>query len=224
MFTKKELTWIIIAIIILTFVIGISANIQEKTAEVSLIVPLISSTLIILTTTITKKLVSPIFNIEIEHKIWEFKRYGIYKRAYLKKPFPIGLILPVSLSLISLGFIKFMALLQFDFKNIPSKRILKQRGYARSVRKEEINDSDIGLTAAWGFYSLFLLAIISSILGISTNIAIFPELAKYSIYYGLWNLIPFGQLDGSKLFFGSVFNWIVITLLYLLSLGTLIIL
>jgi len=217
-FTRKESTWIIITIIILTFIIGFSTDTQKQQATLTLLTPLIISIIIILTTVITKKLVAPLFSIEIEHSIWDLQRYGIYKRSYWKKPFPLGLIIPFAISFLTLGLIKPMTLLQFNYKNIPHKRILKQRRDRRHTRKEEINDSDYAFVAAWGFYILLLIAIISSIFNSISGLELFSQLTKYSIFYGLWNLIPIGKLDGSKLFFGSILSWTFITVLYLLTL------
>ena len=75
----------------------------------------------------------------------------------------------------------------------------------------EINDSDLAFTAAWGFWALILLAIIASIIKQ-------PELAKYSIYYGIWNLHQISQLDGTKLFFGLLINWLLLIIVYVISL------
>ena len=108
----------------------------------------------------------------------------------------------------SLGIIKPFTLLQFDAENISKKRAFKKRG---TYRYEEINDSDIGFTAAWGLWALIALAVIGAIIKQ-------PELTKYSVYYGIWNLIPFGQLDGSKLFFGSIVNWALLAIVYIISL------
>jgi len=218
MFTKKEVAWIIIVIIILTFIMGFTTDLESETASLRIITPLIFSTLIILTATITKKIAAPFFSIKIEYKIWEFKRYGFYKRAYLKKPFPIGLILPFSLTILSLGLIRPLTLLQFDAENISESRILKKKGRRRKLRKTEMNEADPAYTIAWGFYALLLLSIISAIITTFTNFQIFSELTKYSIYYGLWNLLPISNLDGTKLFFGSLLNWTLLAIIYIISL------
>jgi len=202
MLTKKELVWMIIVIIIMEFIILFP--LPEKMNILIILVPII----IIFTSVFAKKIASGFFNIKIEHKIWEFQRYGFYRRSILKKPFPIGLIFAILLSIISLGMIRSFLFLQFESENIPEKRILKKRGLKRKL---EINDSDLGLTAAWGFYSLLVLALIGSIIK-------FPDLARYSIFYGIWNLLPVGQLDGTKLFFGSLFNWIMLVVFYIIAL------
>lgn len=223
MFSKKEITWIIITIIILAFIIGFITEPQSESAKITIIMPLTASILIILTTTIAKKIAAPYFSIRIEHKVWEFQRYGVYERSHFKKPFPIGLVLPFFLTLLSLGYIKPMTLLQFDVENIPETRLLKRRGHTRALRKQEMNDADPALTAAWGFYALLILAILSSIISILTNLNFFSEITKYSVFYGIWNLLPISQLDGSKLFFGSILSWTILVILYIISLGLVII-
>jgi hypothetical protein len=122
----------------------------------------------------------------------------------------MGLILPFFFSIISLGIIKPFMLLQFNAENIMKKRIQRARGEGM-YRRTEINESDLGFTSAWGFWALILLAIIGYFLKQ-------PELTKYSIYYGIWNLLPLGQLDGMKLFFGSLINWILLVIVYIVSL------
>lgn len=203
MFNKKEVAWILIAIIIFEFIIFFQSPITKKINTLVAFVPI----LIILFNVIAKKISSEYYSIKIEHKIFEFQRFGFYERSKFNKPVKVGLILPFFLSLLSLGTIRMLTFLQFDVKNIPEKRILKQRGYKR---KTDLNDSDPAFTAAWGFFSLLLLALFGIIIK-------FPELTTYSIYYGAWNLIPFGNLDGLKIFFGSVLTWSILAIIYLIS-------
>ncbi len=105
-----------------------------------------------------------------------------------------------------------MTLLQFESQNVQATRLLRQKGKRRGFRKEEMNDADPAFTAVWSYYALLGLAIIGSLIS-------FPELAKYSIYYGLWNLIPLGHLDGMKIFFGSILSWVILVFIYIVSLG-----
>lgn len=201
MFTKKEIGWVIIAILILGFIIGFSQK-PSYSPYIFLI-----SAIIILMNLLVKKISANHFGVIIEHKIWEFQQYWWHKDAHFKKPIPIGLILPFFLSFLSLGIIKIMALLQFEGK--PSKKkIFKKRGM---IRRSEVNESDLAFISAWGLYGLLGLAIIGAVFKM-------PELTKYSVYYGLWNLLPISNLDGSKLFFGSFFNWALLSIIYTISL------
>lgn len=208
MFTKKEIAWIIIAILILGFIITLPK------LSISSPYVFLTAAIIILTNILTKKIAASHYSIKIEHKIWSFKRWGWYERSKFKKSIPIGLILPFFVSFLSLGIVKILTLLQFDAENLGKKRALKKRG---AYRHSEINESDLAFTSAWGFWALIALAIIGYFINQ-------PELTKYSIYYGLWNLIPISNLDGTKLFFGSLINWILLVIVYLISLVGIVIL
>jgi hypothetical protein len=213
--TKKEFFSILIAVIISWFVIGFS---EKLTFDfLIIIIPLI----IIPINIFSKKIAGEHFGIAVEHKLWEFSRYGWYERSKLKKEFPIGAFLPFILSFLSLGLIKCFLILQFDSKNIPQKRILKKSG---RIRKTEMNESDIAFTSAAGFYSLLLLFLFSVIIyfilksNLSFDLNIFLKIAKYSIYYGIWNLLPISQLDGSRLFYGSRFIYFMTLVIYIIAL------
>jgi hypothetical protein len=200
MLTKQEIIWILITILLMGFVISFP-NFKSPIFVFAI------SFVIILVNILAKKIAAKYYYVKIEHSILDFQRFGIYSRSYLKKPFPIGLVFPFLLSILSLGIIKPFLFLQFKAQNIKT-RILKRRG---PYRYSEINESDLGFVSAWGFWALIILAIIASILNIS-------ELTRYSIYYGIWNLIPLGKLDGIKLFFGSLINWIILAIVYIIAL------
>tara|TARA_Y100000310_G_C20555258_1_gene750178 strand:- start:314 stop:949 length:636 start_codon:yes stop_codon:yes gene_type:complete len=202
--TKKEIAWVIIAILIMGFIISFSLT-PTYSPKVLLI-----AAIIILTSVITKKIAGDFFNIRVEHKVLEFKRWSYYTRSHFKNPIPMGLILPFFFSIISLGMIKPFTLLQFTSENLMKKRIRRRRR-EWEYKRTEINDSDIAFTAAWGFFALLILALVATLLKQ-------PELAKYSIYYGVWNMIPFGTFDGIKLFFGSPLNWALLAITYIISL------
>lgn len=206
-FTKKEIVWIIIALLLFAFITGISIKNDKLIIDYnlnSIIIPV----LIIFISIIAKKIAANFSNIKIEHEVWKFQRWGWYKRSYFKKPFPIGIVLPFFIAVFSLGIIKPLTFLQFHAKNLKEKRILRQIG---RIRKTEINEYDLSFTSSIGFYSLIILSIIGIIFK-------YPELAKYPIYYGMWNLVPFGGLDGTKIFFWNAFHWIFLVILHILFL------
>ena len=200
-FNKKEIFWIVLAIIILGFIIEFS------TTYTVTLKGFLYAAIIILTSVLVKNLAADYFHVLIEHNIWEFKRWWFTERAHFKKPVPIGLILPFFVTFVSVGAIKVMTILQFNGK--PSKKkLLRNRG---TKKYSEVNETDFAFISAWASWGLILLAIIASTIRQ-------PELAKYSLYYGLWNLLPLGQLDGAKLFFGSFFNWFILLIAYIISL------
>ena len=206
-FDRKEVTWIIISIIIFTFII-LFPIIDPN--PFLLIIPAI----IIITNVIAKKYAANYFNIKIKYNVWQFQRYWFHSRSKLKKPIPMGLIFPFFLAFFSLGLIKPFIFLQFDYENNEQKRMLKRTG---RIRRTEINESDPAFTAAWGFYALLILSIISVLLASITEFSLFLDLAKYSLFYGAWNLLPISNLDGAKLFFGNVFNWAVLAFIFFIA-------
>ena len=200
MFTKKEIGWSLISFLIFSFVIGFVGNFTPSAIIVAFLIISISL--------VMKKLSAKYFYVDIEHDVWKFQRYGFLERSKFKKPFPIGLVLPFFMTILSLGLIKPLMFLQFKSKS-SKLRILKNRGIIH--RTLEVKESDLAFISAAGFWGLLLL----SLIGLFTN---FELLTQYSIYYGLWNLIPISNLDGAKLFFGSFFNWVLLTIIYLISL------
>ncbi len=199
MFTKRETIWIIIAILSFAFIIAFPNNFAPYILAIAFI--------IISTNILVKKFASKYFSVNIQHEVWGLQKYGWYTRSHFKKPIPAGLIFPFFLTIFSIGIIKPLTFLQFKSK--PSKtRVLKKRG---NHRYSEVNESDLAFISAWGLWALILLAILGSILKQ-------PELTKYSIYFGIWNLLPISNLDGAKLFFGSLFNWILLAITYIIAL------
>ena len=204
-FTKSEVSWIILAIALFEFVMIFPNKIFNPFI-------LLTPILIILGTVFAKKIAASVYNIKITHKIWEFQRYGFPEKSKLKKPFPIGILFSFIISLITIGLIKTFIFLQFDEENIPKKRLLRRHGIER---RAEISEGDISSTAAWGFYALLFIAAIGTIPAINM---IFPQLTKFSIYFGFWNLLPISNLDGSKLFFGSRPAWFTLAVVFIISL------
>lgn len=210
MFTKKEFTWMIIIIIIFEFILALKTKGDFLILDISSPWKFIVPPLIIFTSVIAKKIASKYFCIKIEHSLWKFKRFGYYLRSYLKKPFPIGLILPFALAFLSLGYVKPLTFLQFDYEDYKERRLMRMHGDYQA-RRYEINETDPGLTAWWGFFSLIVL----SVIGIFLN---FKELALWPLYYNFWNMIPLENLDGMKCFFGNFFTYLVIVALNLIML------
>ncbi|MFH1358764.1 MAG: hypothetical protein ABIH37_02670 [archaeon] len=217
-YTKKELGWMLIAMIIATFIsfIPLIPLVPEDTEAI--LTRFLIFFLIIFVSVTVKKLIAPHYSIKIEHRVWEFQRWGYYLRSKFKKPIPMGLIFSFFLGIFSLGYIKPFLYLQFDIEDDPHRRMLSHIGGRKAVRKDYLNQEDYGYTAAWGFYSLLVLAIIGGIISSFYNLQFGADLAKLSIFYGLWNLVPFGNLDGSRLFYGVYWGWIFMLIFYLIGL------
>lgn len=196
--SKKEVIAVIVSIILLSLVITFAEFLKGFTITTLLYYLKILgfSAIIILAPFFVKKVVAYRREIKIEHKIWEFKRYLLPKKSHLKRPLLMGIILPVFLSIITLGYFKCMTFLQFDATPLPSKVVRK----SRLKRFTEIMDFDLGIIVFWGIIATLIVALIANLFGNTFGL---NELAKYSIIYAIWNILPFSQLDGFKLLMGS---------------------
>ena len=47
----------------------------------------------------------------------------------------------------------------------------------------------------------------------------FSDFAKISLYYAFFNMLPLSDLDGNKLFFGSLVTWVFLAALVLIGLA-----
>lgn len=152
-------------------------------------------TIIFVVYTGTKKIAAYLYESEEETQIWSFQRYGFYKKSYFKYPIPIGIILPFIIPLFSMGLALFplpwLAITQSKIK--PKKeRAAKKHGFWSF---SEMTEYHIAVIHSWAFVSLLVLFIIAILLNIS-------QLASLSILFAIFNLLPLGKLDGSRVFFG----------------------
>jgi hypothetical protein len=202
MLTKKE----IITIITITIILGFSISLM-RTPTLFLYTSL-SILIILIINTIAKKISGYYFETEVEVKFWEIQRYGWRPGQHLKKPFPIGAFLPVIIAFLSLGYFKWMASLIFDVKP-KIYRAAKRHGlYSFS----EMTEYHLGLIAASGILANLIFAIIGYLIG-------FTEFAKLNIYYAFFNILPISNLDGNKIFFGSLILWSFLASIILIAVG-----
>ncbi len=196
MMNLKELAHITIAIIILIFVVNFRSVIQALPAGKIFYLPIaysfIAITLVVFTNILAKKIIAYYYETTTEQKIWQFQRFGYKPNRKFKKPIPGGIIFPFILTLISAGIIWLMTVLEFDTQGT-SARASKRHGIYRFT---EMTEFHIALIAASGVIANLILAIIAYLIN-------FPIMARISIYYAAFSLIPFSNLDGAKIFFGS---------------------
>jgi len=146
----------------------------------------------ILVHVMTQKIVAYRFGAKLEYELWHIKRYWFYETSYFKRPFPAWLIIPLLLGVVSGGFIKWFGILTFEAA--PTTRRAQRRWY-------EVTEWEFALIAISGIFANLILAIISQFLG-------WNEFALLNILFAFFNALPFSQLDGSKILFGSRMLWI----------------
>ncbi|MCK9595582.1 hypothetical protein M0R19_00125 [Candidatus Pacearchaeota archaeon] len=200
MINKREMWVIPLVIIIVTLSLNLSL---EFAGWYAVLGTLAAVTLVILLNIFAKKIIAYNLDSEIEMKIWEFEKLG--KKI---KNFPIGAILPILSKLILFPFKSFvwMACFVFDVK----PRIYRGAKRHGLYTFSEITEYHLGLIAASGIVISLISAIVGYLLG-------FPLFARLSIYYAFFNILPISELDGNKIFFGSLILWSFLASLVLIG-------
>ena len=147
-----------------------------------------------------KKLAASLFDCNISFNLWAVKQFGFARSRHFKKPFPMWIVFPLVLAWASLGALKWIAVTVFDAS--PSPVALRRR-------YSEISEWELALIAVAGPFANILLALILQAFSLH-------EFAMFSALFAVLSLIPFSQLDGTKVLFGSRMLWIFSILLTLI--------
>lgn len=208
MFNAKELMTLILVTIMFTFILWFFQ-------DASLIPYFLTVALfILLTNIIAKKIAAYYFDSEAEIKVWHLQRWGYYQRSYFKTPKPVGLIIPFILVLASAptGFFKLLTFLQTDVK-ATIKRVAKRRGGLN--RFAEMTEWHNGYIVSIGFFANLACVLLPYLFG---EYDILRDIAKFSVIYVICNMIPLGQLDGTKILFINWKFWVFLWVLVVISL------
>ncbi len=202
MLNIKEISIILVITIIITFSITL-----VETPMVFIYI-LISVFLVIITNITAKKVMSYLLDSEIEIKIWGIDRWGFKPHNQLKTTFPAGAFFPVisKIFLFPINNFVWMASLVFDVKTKIHKAAKRHGLYTFS----EMTEYHLGLIAAAGIF----INLVFSVIGYLLN---FPDFARLNIYYAFFNMIPLSDLDGNKIFFGSLVLWSFLATLVLIG-------
>jgi hypothetical protein len=206
---KKDWIAIFVSILLMAIILNFKSDTLAQIIRFFLI-----SFMIIIFVVLAKKIAANYLDVKLNFKIWEFQRYGVEQHSHFQKPFPIGLIIPLLLALISRGWLNFLAFLQYDSYALPTK-VVKRYGQRRF---SEIMEWDDALIVFYSLIPLLGLGILSIILSKYIAPIFFLQLAKVAWIYVFSNMLPISQLDGTKMFFGSIplyiFSWIIILLVW----------
>ena len=154
----------------------------------------------------SKKITASRLDADVEHEIWRIQRYGLKEGDHLQKSVPIGVILPIFVSVITLGAVSLSTLLTYE------TRALKRRAAKRfgPFSFTEMTDYHNALVGAAGIISTLLVAFVSYwIPGAS-------QLGLIATSYAFFNMFPIGKLDGAQIFFGSRVLWATLAVIVLI--------
>ena len=193
MINRKE----IITLVIVTFVLGAAISLLRSLTL--FLYSSLSILIILLVNTAAKKIACNYFESEMEIKIWSIRRYGFRPHQKTNREIPVGAILPLILSAISFGYVTWLAPIVFDVKARVHRAVKRHGLYSFS----EMTESHIGLVAAAGIFANLAFAILGYLIGLPGEM----NFVNLSIWFAVFNMIPFADLDGNKIFFGNLVLW-----------------
>ncbi len=198
-FDKTEIKHIIIATLVIGFIFSFN--------QFNLINWLRFSILgagVILIHEIAHKIVARKKACESHFRLWEIKRYGFFRKSKFPKKilgkkiggFFAGIFLPIITIFLSLGSIKLFLVGTSEAKEIEHKRIGK--------KYTKITEFETAIIALAGPLTNLFIALIFQTLALPG----FETFIEMNYLMAIYSMIPISQLDGAKIFFGSIFLYI----------------
>lgn len=154
-----------------------------------------------------KKAIGYYLETDVTTRFWSWYQYGFRKDQHFKKPLPMAW-WPLALSLITKGYLWWLAILEFDVKG-RTERVSRRHGL---YRFSEVTEWHMAIIAIFGIATNLIMAVIGYIAG-------FETFASLNIYYAFWSTIPLSSLDGNKILFGSKILWFITFIICAIFLG-----
>ncbi len=202
MLSAKEIA----IIILMSIILGASISLFNSYSIV--LTTILVTFLVVAINVLVKKFAAYYYESEIEVKTWEVSRFGYKAHQHFKNPVPTGILVPIVVSIFTLGRAFWLAALTFDIKAKVSRSARRHGLYSFS----EMTEDHIGFIAAAGVVANLVFAIIGYLLG-------FSEFARINIWFAFFNMLPLSDLDGNKIFFGSIILWSFLAALTLIAVG-----
>ncbi|MBS3089721.1 hypothetical protein J4461_02450 [Candidatus Pacearchaeota archaeon] len=198
----SETVHLLAAVIILSVIAGFDSILNQS--WINLAQAFLFSLILIFVVVYARKLMAYGLDCGVEHRLWGISRWGFAAHRYLKTDFPAGVALPLFLSVISLGRIKFPSLITYEATALKT-RSAKRFGYYSYTMLTDWHNSIIG---AAGIIGALLVSLVIYFLPIG-----WEPLSKIAAYYAFVNLIPYSKLDGMQIFMGSRVLWTTLALI-----------
>jgi hypothetical protein len=205
MFNKKEILLISIMSLILALALSFLKGMETFLYSLLLIF------LILIINLSAKKISSFYLDSKIEIKPWAIKRYGFKPSRHFKQPFPAGVLFPLLSSFFTLGNFTWLGALVFETKPRVYRAAKRHALYNFSA----ITEDHIGFIAASGIIANLAFALLGYLIG-------FTDFAALNVYYAFFNILPVSDLDGNKIFFGSLKLWGFLATITFIAVGAII--
>ena len=202
---KSKILHIIAAMLVFAAIISFSFIIKNNSDQVPKAIAF--SVIFILVIVLAKKAAANALDADVEHEIWEVSRYGLRAGWHLEKPIPAGIILPIFISIFSLGTLIVLTFLTYETRAL-KRRAAKRFGFYSYT---EMTDWHIALIGAAGIIAALIVSIV--LYSVKYNLEYF---AIISTLYAFFNMVPFSKLDGAQIFYGSKLLWTTLALVTVL--------
>jgi len=207
-FEKPEIKQLIISILVLTFVFAYNKSSSLIPYIINFISILIIITISLLFKESIKKYWADKYGASSKHKIWNIQRIGPRAKQILSKKIPIGIILPLLITILSMGHLYFPITSQSSISYSKTKRAGR-----KFVHLEEWDEGKISSLGPLSSLTLvFIFKIFSYITPFTFSNFIFIN-SLLAVFY----MLPFPQIEGGKVFFASKTYYILIFAFILLS-------
>ena len=187
MINKKEIVVLITSALVLGYIFDF-----PDFGWITWLASSVSALLILAVNTAGKKVTAHIYDSYVEIKHWDLTQFGFRKTERFKNPIPVWLFVPLVLVFITAGFIKWLAVTTFDTSAQASRA---RRAFAH------VGEWDLAMIAVGGILFNIILAFLGQLTGAT-------DFARINLMFALYSLIPFSNLDGAKIFFGSRLLWV----------------
>ena len=192
----KEIFFIIIAALFLGLILAAKISWTKIIIEpLNILWMFLFSLLMLSVFVMSQKTMAWALDCKIKTKLLTFRRYWFQpltreSKAEFPFDFPLWLILPLILVFATNGFLKWLAILDFDIEPKPTK--IRRRW-------KELTEDDVGKIAIVGPISVLILSLLLNIFG-------FASLAVACSWLAFLSLMPIGA--GFKLFNSSRIVWL----------------
>lgn len=146
----------------------------------------------------SQKIVAYKLDCKTRTKLLTIRRYWFGPRSKFDFAFPTWLVLPVVLFFITIGRLKWLAILDLDIEPKSTRR--RRKFYA-------LTEDDVGKITLIGPVAVLALAIIVKVIGLASGIVGFASFALVCTWFAFLSLIPIGL--GFKLFLSSRLIWLL---------------
>ncbi len=208
-FTKEEIKHIILAILVIGFVFAFDDK-QEKFVLsywlTNFVIILILVTIAFFVKILVQKYIAKRIGCYTQIQPWKLERYGIRAEAHFPvkwsiglttfsvKYVPLGVIVPILITLLSSGKLFFVTTSVLFITTIPAYRIGREF-------KHIMNYETAKIAAAGPFISI-LLALIFKLINFNNN-PLINEFILINSWISLSNILPIPHFDGGELYSGS---------------------